>query len=42
MTATGPGTFNLVYYVINSNTALLFDGDANPALVLTGLLQRQF
>ncbi len=35
-------TYNLVYYVVNANEALLFDQDANSSLVLTGILQRQF
>ena len=42
MTATGPGTFNVVYYIISANSALLLDQDANSSLVLTGTLDRQF
>jgi hypothetical protein len=42
VTATGPGTFKLVYYVVGANNALLLDGDANSSLVLTGTLERQF
>jgi hypothetical protein len=33
-------TFNLVYYVVNANTVLLFDSDNNR--VATGTLDRQF
>lgn len=35
-------TYNLVYYIVNANEALLFDQDANNTLVLIGVLQRQF
>jgi hypothetical protein len=35
-------TYNLVYYLVNANEALLFDQDANKALVLKGVLLRQF
>ena len=43
LSANSPSvTYNLVYYVVNANEALLFDQDANNTLVLTGVLQRQF
>lgn len=42
LTASGPGTFNIIYYVVNSNEALLLDQDTNSSLVLTGTLERQF
>jgi hypothetical protein len=37
-----PGTYNLIYYLVSANEALLFDQDANSSLVLIGTLQRQF
>ena len=40
--ATGPGTFDLVYYLVSSNEALLLDQDTNSSLVLIGTLERQF
>jgi len=41
LNATNPdATYNLVYYTIDPNTALLFDQDTN--FLLTGILARQF
>jgi hypothetical protein len=41
LTANSPlVTYNLVYYLIDDNTALLFDQD--PGFLLTGILSRQF
>ncbi len=41
VTATGPAaTFNLIYYLIDDNTALLFDQDTTPIAV--GTIERQF
>jgi hypothetical protein len=41
LNATNPdATYNLVYYMIDPNTALLFDQDKN--FLLTGILARQF
>ncbi|MGH9691851.1 MAG: hypothetical protein ACRD4C_12360 [Candidatus Acidiferrales bacterium] len=41
LTATNPlVTYNLVYYLIDDNTALLFDQDSG--FILTGILSRQF
>jgi hypothetical protein len=37
-----PASYNLIYYLINANQALLFDQDANSSLVLIGALERQF
>ncbi len=37
---TPVATFNLIYYLIDENTALLFDRDATP--IATGILARQF
>ena len=43
ITASSPlVTYNLVYYLVSANEALLFDQDANNALVLKGVLLRQF
>ncbi len=43
ISASSPSvTYDLLYYVVNANEALLFDQDANNTLVLTGVLQRQF
>jgi hypothetical protein len=43
ITASNPSaTYNLVYYLVSSNQALLFDQDANSSLVLIGTLERQF
>jgi hypothetical protein len=43
LSASSPAvTYNLVYYIVNNSQALVLDGDANNALVLTGSLQRQF
>lgn len=43
ITASSPSvTYNLIYYLVNANEALLLDGDANNTLVLTGTVQRQF
>ena len=43
ISASSPSvTYNVVYYVVNANEALLFDQDTNNTLVLTGILQRQF
>jgi hypothetical protein len=35
-------TYDLVYYVVSPTEDLLLDADANPALVLTGTIQKQF
>jgi hypothetical protein len=41
VTATGPAaTFNLIYYLIDDNTALLFDQDTTP--IAAGIIARQF
>jgi hypothetical protein len=41
VTATNPAaTYNLIYYLIDNNTALLFDQDKSR--VLTGIIGRQF
>jgi hypothetical protein len=41
VTATSPAaTFNLIYYLIDDNTALLFDQDATP--IAAGIIERQF
>jgi hypothetical protein len=41
LAVTNPAaTFNLIYYLIDDNTALLFDQDTTP--IATGILARQF
>jgi hypothetical protein len=37
-----PASYNLIYYLMSANQALLFDQDANSSLVLIGTLERQF
>lgn len=39
-TSNPASTFKLIYYLIDDNTALLFDQDATP--IATGILARQF
>lgn len=41
LVVTGPAaTFNLIYYLIDDNTAVLFDQDTTP--IATGIIARQF
>ena len=41
LTTTSPAaTFNLIYYLIDDNTAVLFDQDTTP--IATGIIARQF
>jgi hypothetical protein len=41
ITATAPeATYNLIYYLIDENTALLFDQDTTR--MVTGIIARQF
>jgi hypothetical protein len=41
--ATSPKvTYDLIYYIVSPTEELLLDQDANPALVLTGSLEKQF
>jgi len=43
LSASSPAvTYNLIYYIVNNSQALVLDQDANPSLVLTGTLERQF
>jgi hypothetical protein len=43
LTAKSPSaTYNLIYYTVSGNEALLLDGDANSSLVMTGLMQGQY
>jgi hypothetical protein len=41
LVATGPAaTYNLIYYSISANSALLFDSDTSH--VLTGIIENQY
>jgi hypothetical protein len=40
VTTSPAATFNLIYYLVDDNTALLFDQDTTP--IATGIVTRQF
>jgi hypothetical protein len=43
ITASNPSvSYNLVYYIVSANEALVLDQDTNATLVLTGFIERQF